>query len=150
MTQEREAKRNYKAAFEALARAKVKMEGSAMQEEGLRRDLIKSFDEYFEEKVGVNQATGICTNVSAQNMENDRVLFACFTWFTAERGKRFELAHGWLEKTERPSPCLFHKLFGCASTYGALGVFSPVRRAIIPSPPIVEHDATIFFSQNTM
>lgn len=53
MTQEREAKRNYKAAFEGLARAKTKMEGSATQEEGLRRDLIQSFDEYFEAKVGV-------------------------------------------------------------------------------------------------
>ena len=53
MTQEREAKRQYKEAFEALAKAKAKMEASAKQEEGLRRDLIESFDGYLEAKVGV-------------------------------------------------------------------------------------------------
>ncbi|CAM9629433.1 unnamed protein product [Pylaiella littoralis] len=50
VTQVREAKRNYKAAFEALARAKIKIEGSATQEEELRRDLINSFEEHFEAK----------------------------------------------------------------------------------------------------
>lgn len=53
VTQEREAKRQYKEAFEALAKAKTKMEASAKQEEGLRRDLIDSFDGYLEAKVGV-------------------------------------------------------------------------------------------------
>lgn len=62
MTQEREAKRNYKAAFEALERAKTKMEGSAKQEEGLRRDLINSFDEYFEAKVGVKNCVSACSH----------------------------------------------------------------------------------------
>lgn len=52
MTQEREAKRNYKEAFEVLAKAKAKMEASAQQEEELRKDLIESFDGYLEEKVG--------------------------------------------------------------------------------------------------
>eukprot|EP00752_Nemacystus_decipiens_P009557 g8537.t1 len=50
VTQEREAKRQYKEAFEALAKAKAKMEASAKQEEGLRRDLIDSFDSYLEAK----------------------------------------------------------------------------------------------------
>lgn len=52
VTQEREAKRQYKEAFEALAKARTKMEASAKQEEGLRRDLIDSFDGYLEAKVG--------------------------------------------------------------------------------------------------
>lgn len=51
VTQEREAKRNYKEAFEALTKAKEKMEASAKQEEALRRDLIEAFDGYFEAKV---------------------------------------------------------------------------------------------------
>lgn len=52
MTREREAKRRYKEAFEALAKAKGKMEASAQQEEGLRRDLIDSFEQkYLEAKV---------------------------------------------------------------------------------------------------
>ncbi|CAM9412742.1 unnamed protein product [Ectocarpus fasciculatus] len=50
VTQEREAKRNYKEAFEVLAKAKAKMEASAQQEEELRKDLIESFDGYLEEK----------------------------------------------------------------------------------------------------
>ncbi|CAM9496000.1 unnamed protein product [Ectocarpus sp. 6 AP-2014] len=50
VTQEREAKRNYKEAFEVLAKAKAKMEASAQQEEELRKDLIQSFDGYLEEK----------------------------------------------------------------------------------------------------
>lgn len=53
MTQEREAKRQYKEAFEALAKAKTRMEVSSKQEEGLRRDLIDSFDGYLEAKVRV-------------------------------------------------------------------------------------------------
>lgn len=54
MTREREAKRKYKEAFEALEKAKVKMEASAKQEEGLRRDLIDSFEKiYSEAKVRV-------------------------------------------------------------------------------------------------
>lgn len=52
ITQEREAKRQYKEAFEALAKAKAKMVASANQEEGLRRDLIDLFDSYLEAKVG--------------------------------------------------------------------------------------------------
>lgn len=56
MTQEREAKRQYKEAFEALAKAKAKMEASAKQEEGLRRDLIDSFDSYLEAKVSAAKA----------------------------------------------------------------------------------------------
>ncbi|CAN0064948.1 unnamed protein product [Scytosiphon promiscuus] len=51
VTREREAKRNYKEAFEALAKAKAKMEASAQQEEALRRDLIDSFErKYLEAK----------------------------------------------------------------------------------------------------
>ncbi|CBN79257.1 kinesin-like protein [Ectocarpus siliculosus] len=50
VTQERETKRNYKEAFEVLAKAKAKMEASAQQEEELRKDLIQSFDGYLEEK----------------------------------------------------------------------------------------------------
>ncbi|CAM9338046.1 unnamed protein product [Ectocarpus sp. 12 AP-2014] len=50
VTQEREAKRNYKEAFEVLAKAKAKMEASAQQEEELRKDLLESFDGYLEEK----------------------------------------------------------------------------------------------------
>ncbi|CAM9692682.1 unnamed protein product [Ectocarpus sp. 4 AP-2014] len=50
VTQEREAKRNYKEAFEVLAKAKAKMEASAQQEEELRKDLIESFNGYLEEK----------------------------------------------------------------------------------------------------
>ncbi len=65
MTQEREAKRNYKEAFEALTKAKAKMEASATQEEALRRDLIESFDGYFEAKVrgGQPELPGIGTPV---------------------------------------------------------------------------------------
>lgn len=52
VTREREAKRRYKEAFEALAKAKTKMEASAEQEEGLRRDLIDSFErKYLDAKV---------------------------------------------------------------------------------------------------
>lgn len=51
VTRDREAKRAYKAAFEALAKAKAKMEASTKQEEGLRRDLIDAFDSFCEAKV---------------------------------------------------------------------------------------------------
>lgn len=49
-------KRAYKEAFEALAKAKAKMEASAIQEEGLRKDILDSFDNYCEAKV-INQNT---------------------------------------------------------------------------------------------
>lgn len=51
VTQEREAKRAYKEAFEALTKAKAKTEASARQEEGLRRELLASFELYCEAKV---------------------------------------------------------------------------------------------------
>lgn len=52
ITREREAKRAYKEAFDALAKSKEKMEASSRQEEGLRKDLLDSFDTYCEAKVG--------------------------------------------------------------------------------------------------
>lgn len=82
MTQVREAKRNYKAAFEALARAKIKIEGSAMQEEELRRDLINSFEEHFEAKVGGRSYVPISF---AHNMENERLFFQVIWSTTSER-----------------------------------------------------------------
>ena len=48
---DREAKRAYKQAFEALQKAKVRMEASAGQEEALRRDLLDAFDSRCEAKV---------------------------------------------------------------------------------------------------
>lgn len=51
VTQGKGAKRAYKEAFEALAKAKAKMEASAIQEEGLRKDMLDSFDSYCEAKV---------------------------------------------------------------------------------------------------
>lgn len=58
VTQEKGAKRAYKEAFEALAKAKAKMEASAKQEEGLRKEMLDSFDSYCEAKVrnSVSQA----------------------------------------------------------------------------------------------
>ncbi|CAM9995473.1 unnamed protein product [Ascophyllum nodosum] len=47
---DREAKRAYKQAFEALQKAKVRMEASAGQEEALRRDLLDAFDSRCEAK----------------------------------------------------------------------------------------------------
>lgn len=51
VTREREAKKSYKEAFDALVKAKAKMEASARQEEGLRRELLSSFEAYCESKV---------------------------------------------------------------------------------------------------
>lgn len=51
VTQDREAKRAYKQAFEALTKAKAKMEASTKQEEALRRELLLAFDSYSKTKV---------------------------------------------------------------------------------------------------
>lgn len=51
VTREREAKRAYKEAFDALAKSKEKMEASSRQEEVLRKDLLDAFDTYCEAKV---------------------------------------------------------------------------------------------------
>lgn len=51
VTQGKEVKRAYKEAFEALAKAKAKMETSADHEDDLRKDMLNSFDNYCEAKV---------------------------------------------------------------------------------------------------